>query len=455
MGNTLELTVSMDNNIQVVSDSFLCSACGACKAICNKDAIDFHYTNIGRLKADVNGSCVGCGLCLKVCPSLNPLGILLDTDSCVGNIQNVYTGISTDEFIYKNSQSGGVCTALTTYLLDQKIVDGVIVCKMNPGNPPFPSAQIVRDKEQLKKCQGSCYTPIEMLSVLRQVKEGERIAFVGIPCQIEGLSLLEQYDRKLNKKEVIKIGLICDRIHCKGYQDTIIRYSKKSAESRIQWRKKDFTFDGKYYSYKDAPIVVSDVNRGKTSVFPNTFRFALKDLFTSPRCRVCNDKLNVCADIVLGDPWGMSDIDWNHGESVVISRTENGQQLLNNALNDGIIRLKTADVNELVEGQSILGRSGKVAAYSKALSALPHKVDSYLLSQHNGHHVSQSDVNSASTEINIFISWELQSKYAIIREAQKRIAYKTGIWHSSLWYFHIKQKAKSTIKRLLSRFAIK
>lgn len=32
-------------------------------------------------------------------------------------------------------------------------------------------------------------------------------------------------------------------------------------------------------------------------------------MFTSPRCRVCFDKVCVFADIVLGDPWRMTEVD--------------------------------------------------------------------------------------------------------------------------------------------------
>ena len=43
----------MSSNIQDISDAYLCSSCGACKAVCPKDCISFHFTSMGRKEAQV------------------------------------------------------------------------------------------------------------------------------------------------------------------------------------------------------------------------------------------------------------------------------------------------------------------------------------------------------------------------------------------------------------------
>lgn len=83
------------NNITPVSDALMCSACGACKAICPKDAIVFKYSSIGRKYATVNTSCINCGLCVKVCPSLKKeynSDANNQNDKYIGNILTVMTG---------------------------------------------------------------------------------------------------------------------------------------------------------------------------------------------------------------------------------------------------------------------------------------------------------------------------------------------------------------------------
>ena len=93
----------------VVQDN-LCSGCGACVAICPKDAIAMTLTSIGWLKASVwEDLCIDCGICQKVCPSLDFHQTILpkDDDVYLGKTFHVYTGISTDPAIYENAQSGG------------------------------------------------------------------------------------------------------------------------------------------------------------------------------------------------------------------------------------------------------------------------------------------------------------------------------------------------------------
>ena len=46
------------NNIQFISDAYMCSNCGACNAICPKGAISFDYTSMGRLFANALNSLV-------------------------------------------------------------------------------------------------------------------------------------------------------------------------------------------------------------------------------------------------------------------------------------------------------------------------------------------------------------------------------------------------------------
>lgn len=60
------------NNINEIKNSQLCYGCGTCNVVCNKDAITMQYDNIGRLQPIIDDAkCVNCGLCSKICPSLD------------------------------------------------------------------------------------------------------------------------------------------------------------------------------------------------------------------------------------------------------------------------------------------------------------------------------------------------------------------------------------------------
>lgn len=295
------------NNIQSISDAYLCSNCGACSAVCPKEAISFESTSIGRMYAKVDSKCIDCGLCVKVCPSVEPPAMDNVSDRYVGNIISVNVGRSTDDAIYHNAQSGGACTAILTYLFDTGAIDCAIVCRMSFGNPPVVESVLITDKDDLKACQKSCYTPVEILSKLRSAKRYKSVAVVGLPCHIQGLTKILQ-DTNLFKNVNYKLGLVCDRTLCGSIQNVMLSYVP-DGEYKIDWRRKDFTYEGVYHPYKDAPVTVYKKTTGGGKVFSNVYRFALKDMFTSPRCRVCFDKVCVFADIVLGDPWRMTEVD--------------------------------------------------------------------------------------------------------------------------------------------------
>lgn len=412
------------NNIIPVSDALMCSACGACKAICPKDAIVFKYSSIGRKYATVNTSCINCGLCVKVCPSLKKeynSDANNQNDKYIGNILTVMTGKALNEKIFSNAQSGGLCTAILTYLFQTNKIDAAIVCKMSFGKVPIVSATVVTHVEQLKECQKSCYTPVDILSALKETRQYTSIAVVGLPCHIQGSITLTQISNKY-KNIKYRIGLICDRTLCQGIQNTISSYFHGTGNVKIDWRRKNFTSDNTYYSYKNAPVVIYN-EKGEKHIFPNLYRFALKDMYTSPRCRVCYDKLNTQADVVLGDPWGMSEMDYNKGNSVIITRTQIGKYLIDEMQNQGYISIKRADINELLKGQFINERKQTVSYYSKALSVIPSKVDSYLYHQQDISILQKSQIKKVQKEFLQFIKYENLSSEEIILQAKSKISY--------------------------------
>ena len=178
---------------------------------------------------------------------------------------------------------------------------------------------------------------------------------------------------------------------------------------------------------------------------PAVARHALKDYFTSPRCRVCYDKLNCFADIVLGDPWGMDGIDWDRGESVIATRTDIGKDLLDAAVSAGRIVLKKSTVAELVKGQHIDARRVSVSAYSKALKVIPDKIDSYLYNQSD---VACGEALVEQKEILDFMRRDSLDSESIIAEG-KRLVDKAIINSrvSSLLIVKILRKIKRYFKK--------
>lgn len=405
MGNSKE-----ENNIRIVSSSYLCSACGACGVVCPKGAISFSTSSVGRLYAEVSNDCIDCGLCMKVCPSL--VNSSHETnDPYLGNILKVYTGKSLVHSYYMNGQSGGICTTLLSYLFDVSEIDAAIVCK-----PSSSQAIIVEDKDDLKSTQGSCYTPVDLLTALKNIGTKKSVAIVGLPCHLQGLQNLQKLSKRFECIRY-KIGLICDRVLCSGIQDVMLSLYPNPTVGHIYWRKKNYNG----YDYNSAPIVVKYEN-GREYVIPNTFRYALKDMYTPPRCRVCSDKLNITADIVLGDPWRMSNVDFVNGENLIIARTALGLELLEKAESDNQIAITSRSFQELIDSQLVEERKKQVSLYSKVVKENLPKIDSHLLWDNYG--VSSFELDNFKNAENIikrFVSLETMKQTEVVKRGKRKL----------------------------------
>ena len=345
------------NNINEIKASHLCYGCGTCNVVCGHQAITMQYDNIGRLLPMIDESkCINCGLCYNHCPSLDLKGIQLpDTeDKYIGHVENVYIGKATDERIYKNSQSGGLVTATLKYLFESGKIDAAIMCRVEDAVEYTPQAVVITSCEELYDCQKSSYVPIDIVSAITAAERYHSIAVVGTGCHIQGIRALQNFNKKYREKVKFTLGLICDRTLCKTATDVLYGDYFKGATKRMVWRDKSV-------NYKNARILIK-TSDNRTKQVPTWKRHALKDPFTNPRCRVCFDKLNTGADIVFGDPWGMSNVDWNGGMSLVIPRTWGGAIILKEMQNYLLAKLQEAPLEEVIKGQHIKKRKIDVSS---------------------------------------------------------------------------------------------
>lgn len=120
----------------------------------------------------------------------------------------------------------------------------------------------------------------------------------------------------LKRSNYFIIGLFCDRTMSMN----VIRYFRnhpviKSGLREFYFRTKDSG------GWPGGVRIVED--NGKIHDLPNTERMKVKDYFQPERCLYCLDKLNVYADISVGDNYTGRNSDI-HGSNSVIIRTEEG-----------------------------------------------------------------------------------------------------------------------------------
>ena len=347
-------------NIKNIVKKGVCVGCGTCVALCPQGAIELiidKKKGIYVPKID-KSKCNNCGICLKVCPGVSidygQLGQEIfgkkPEDVLIGNYLNCYTGHATDYNIRYNSASGGLVTSLLIYALEKGIIDGALVTRMKKDKPLEPEPFIARTKEEIIQASKSKYCPVPVNIGLKEIlnsKEGEKFAVVGLPCDIYGIRRAETINKKLREKIVLHLGIFCS--HLDSFEGTEFLFHKlgikKEEVVKINYRGGGWPGEVKIQLKNGNEKIVK-------LAAPLWITFHDSCLFFPIRCLLCNDLTNELADISFGDAW-LPEIMQSEktGKSIIITRTTEGERLLNQAISVGCINLLSIDINKVIQSQ--------------------------------------------------------------------------------------------------------
>lgn len=330
-----------NRNIIEITENALCTGCGACSGICPVEAISMKENVSGFIQAVIdNTKCILCSKCINICPSNEKT----KDDDLIGTCMKGYLGYAQNTELRLKSQSGGITTAILCYLLKYNIVDAVVITRFNCDVRRAESF-LATSIEDIENAKGSHYTQSSVVETILQ-NQDKRLAAVVLGCQALSLKQISEKYKNI-KLPVFTIGLICGG-NLSGYiVDDIFKQAKIKEDINV----KEFRFRDKMYGGWPGDIsIYSD----KRIILPKEKRMELKQYYQNYRCLVCVNKMNQDCDIVIGDPWGISIQEEKNGYSALISRTEKGDNLLNEIKEQGDIVLFDEDIEKIIAGQKII-----------------------------------------------------------------------------------------------------
>lgn len=168
-----------------IEDKEKCQGCEACVSVCPQNCISMITDDDGFRYPEVDvKQCINCGLCEKKCPDMNMLRKVLNRKAKDIRVIKCY---AKDDEIRMSSSSGGIFSILAENIIRQ---GGCAfgVRKISTTELEFTCVEKLEDIPQLR---GSKYFQAHIKEAYSEVKSklkaGQKVLFVGTPCQIAAL----------------------------------------------------------------------------------------------------------------------------------------------------------------------------------------------------------------------------------------------------------------------------
>lgn len=290
-------------------------------------------------------------MCLAVCPGREvPIDALADRflnadrkSAALGRYRQLLLGHACDHEVRFNSSSGGLITALLTYALEKKLIDGAVVLGHDVNRPLLTRPYVARDREGIVTARGSKYCPSAVNAALREIQSTPgNYAFVGLPCHVHGLRKWMARSPLLRARIRYVFGLFC--ISNNTYLGTeyfLLREGICPDDVRsIRYRANGWPGEIEVCTERKTylcPCRSAEKNAGRRAFLSSAFHFD----FMVPRCLVCCDQTSELADASFADPHlPEMRAKYYDGVSLGIVRSSAAEELIESARADGCIHVE-------------------------------------------------------------------------------------------------------------------
>lgn len=274
-------------------------------------------------------------------------------DEHIGRFEAAYVGHAQDEDFRQAGSSGGMVTWMATELLRRDMVDAVahVSASAEPGRPLF-GYRVSRSEREVRAAAKSRYYPIELSSVLREIRAMPgRYAVVGVPCFIKAVRLLCAQDPVLRERVVFTLGLFCGHMKSARLVESFAwQMDARIGEvGEVEFRLKDPHRPANWYT-AELRLKGAEVRR------KDWWGLADGDwgsgYFQNSACNFCDDVAGETADISFGDAWVEPYSSDGRGTNVIVVRSAVLHRLLRAAIDSGRLNLQAVDADFVVETQA-------------------------------------------------------------------------------------------------------
>lgn len=354
--------MNSNDTIAEVIENNLCIGCGSCafaaKGKMQETKDGFYSPSLSPEKANSREIA-------EVCPFSNVsknedqisnqiFGETASRDPYIGTYQSLHAGHSSlAASRYSGVTSGGIITWLNHALLENETVDCIVHSKEDVDSEEFGFAFGWTDLSSSQDlAQKSKYYPTEMSRVMNEIANGNRtVAFVGLPCQVKAVRLLQERDERLQNNIKVCIGLICGHLKSKHYADYL---ASQCNGDRIEgFRSIDFRYREPGADMADYSVKIETDTGTKTKAMKEIFASGWQyNLFRNPACDYCDDVFSETADISVGDIWLDKYRQREQAHSLIVVRRPEFLQLLKRGVENEELSVESVSPGEAVRAQA-------------------------------------------------------------------------------------------------------
>lgn len=258
-----------------------------------------------------------------------------------GSFNHIYIGHSSNEAVRRQAASGGIITQILLWLLEKKMIDGAVVLRMSKEEPWLTEPFIAKSKEDILNAAQSKYIISSVNEILPEIEKfGGKLAYVGLPGQVQSIRKLQA----MNDPSVKNIHYIFGPFYGNTLHFSSIKSFLRS------YGEKDYTQIRKlYFRYGEWPgNMRAEMQSGRVIELPKFHANYLIPFHILMNSLLCTDLSNEFTDISGGDAWAPVYEERGKGFSMVISRSETGQKIIDQMMLEGVLKLDEINIEEAI-----------------------------------------------------------------------------------------------------------
>lgn len=275
-----------------------------------------------------------------------------------GHYMSIHEAWAIDPAVRLAGSSGGVLTALSSWLIETGRAKVVIGAGASSSDPSQTVPVVVEDHADAARLAGSRYAPVAVLDTMA-IDQPQSVV-IGKPCEISALRQVREVRGDSQDPNVLRMSFFCAGTPSQLSTTALLKSAGLRTDAVSALRYRGSGWPG---TFKAVDVDGREVELSYEESWGRHLGRSLQW-----RCRICVESTGEDADISIGDYWrtdeaGYPTFSEGAGVSILIARTARGEAIVREAVAAGVLGTGPASMVHLESIQPLqVDRRQTVAA---------------------------------------------------------------------------------------------